>query len=133
MKLLTWLVVLIVALAGAFWFIQDSFPQDVEGRYVYMCENGVEFTMEPSADLSTIRIAPMTGASFPPETLLSKMESSVGSRFEHGSVSFFGIGEDVVLTVDETTLNCGPKPDGENAPWSWGDRGEEAGAEQNLE
>ena len=101
------------------------------GSYAYQCDNGSQFSMMPSEDLATIKIAPDTGAMFT-ATTLSKVSGSAGARYEGGGIIFVGAGEEVHLTVGNTLLVCDPVPNAEMAPWNWGDAGEGGGIQPEL-
>lgn len=99
------------------------------GSYAYRCEGGVEFTMTPSSDVSSITLTPGIGATFE-ETILMATDSTAGARFEGGGMVFIGAGEEVQLTQDGRTMVCNPVPSTDMAPWNWGDAGEGAGSMQ---
>lgn len=97
------------------------------GSYAYMCEGGVEFTMSPSSDVTTIKMTPGVNATFG-ETTLAATQSTAGARFEGGGMVFIGAGEEVQLTTGGRTMVCNPKPSADTAPWNWGDAGEGPGS-----
>ena len=141
MKTLVWVVILVLLIVGGYWFIQQGGLKTVTveegmGTYPYVCDNGMEFTMSPSADVTIITLTPGTGASFG-ETTLAHTDSTAGARFEggnpaDGSIVFFGAGEGVRLTVGGSTFICNPVPNPDSPPWNWGDAGEGAGDGQDL-
>jgi len=127
------IAVLILVLVGGGWYMysqnQTELGGEDMGSYVYACDNGSEFTMIPTADMTSIKIAPGTNAAFV-ATILTEIESEEGARYEGGGIIFVGAGEEVQLTTGGTTLICNPKPNAEMAPWNWGDAGEGAGSVQ---
>jgi hypothetical protein len=129
-------IILAVAVVGgaAYWYMGSTAPMaqiaiDEFGSYPYMCDNGVEFTMAPSSDMSTIALRPGANAQFAEATLAQQY--SAGARYEGAGMIFTGAGEEVTLTTnDGTVLTCMPKPSQEMAPFNWGDQGEGAGSTQ---
>lgn len=101
------------------------------GSYAYLCNNGVEFSMEPSADVSSVRVIPGANATFSAATLAT-VESSSGARFEGSGMTFVGVGEEVQFTANGMLMICNPKPSQDMAPWNWGDVGEGGGVKQDA-
>lgn len=130
-----WGVVVAAVVIGGYWYVEKSKSIDSAmtqegsdmGSYAYMCEGGVEFTMSPSSDVSTIKITPGANATFG-EATLAATQSTAGARFEGGGIVFVGAGEEVQLTTDGRTMVCNPKPNPDMAPWNWGDAGEGGGS-----
>lgn len=132
-KLLIAVLVLALIGGGAYMYTQNTATTEVAsddmGSYAYVCDNGSEFTMIPTADMTSIKIAPGTNATFV-ATMLTEVESSAGARYEGGGMIFVGAGEEVQLTTGGTTLICNPVPSTDMAPWNWGDAGEGGGSVQ---
>ncbi|HEY4488084.1 MAG TPA: hypothetical protein VJB97_01030, partial [Candidatus Paceibacterota bacterium] len=63
MKNLIGAVVVIIIIAGGYYFYVNGIPGTSSasteanlGTYAYACENGSQFTMSPSADMSTLML-----------------------------------------------------------------------------
>jgi hypothetical protein len=128
-KLFLGLVVIIIA-AGGWWFMNNKAPagesaQDF-GTYSYECDENVKFTMTPSADMSSIRVAPAGGGAYPPVSTLTKKEGT-NARYEGNGVLFSGNGETVTLGEGDSAINCSPVPNPDSPPFNFGD-GDAAGS-----
>lgn len=109
-KLFLWAVLGIIIIGGGYWYVQNGPKNSARvaatdeantsgmGSYPYQCEGGVEFTMTPSSDLSTITLAPGAHAEFK-ETVLAFTDASAGQRFEGDGLVFVGAGENVSLSM----------------------------------
>lgn len=129
-------IVAAVIVAGGGWYFYThkavvAPTYSDTGVYAYACDNGSQFSMTPTEDMSSIKLTPGVGASFVETTLMQK-DSSAGARYEGGVLVFVGAGEGVALTVGQTTLNCNPQPSQEMAPFNWGDAGEGGGVKQDT-
>lgn len=91
------------------------------GTYGYLCEEGTEFTMSPSSDMTSIYLVPATDAERIPETILPVTSSSRGARFEGNGIVFYAIGETVTLSTEEFTTTCSPVQIPDEAPFNFGD------------
>lgn len=125
------IIAIVVVLAGGYWYMQSNpsaqmMAADEFGTYPYACANGVEFTMSPSADMSTITLRPGANASFSATTLAQQE----GARYEGGGMRFAGAGEEVTLTIGTEAMVCNPVPSQDAAPFNWGDAGEGGGSMQ---
>lgn len=123
-------IVLAVALAvGAFYalntYIYEEKQADTSayafGDYAYRCEDGTEFTLSPSEDMTSIRIRPTTEEALIPETIISQSPSDEGVLYEGNGIRFFGQGETVTLSNGESTTVCRPLQSEDEAPLNWGD------------
>ena len=139
MKNLIGAVVVIIIVAGGYYFYVNGIPGTSSasteanlGTYAYACENGSQFTMSPSADMSSLSLVAGSQGMFRGTVSLSKVASEAGQRYEGGGVVFIGAGEGVRLTVGSETTVCNPVPNTENAPWNWGDAGEGGGEKQDA-
>lgn len=130
------LLLVLALLGGSIYFVMQQkeepeakLPADetVLGSYAYTCTNGVTMRMEPSADVSTVRVM-ISGNGFPSEAILNRVETFSGARFEGANMMFTGAGEEVSIVSGDVSAICNPVPDSENAPWNWGDAGEGGGA-----
>jgi hypothetical protein len=130
-----WLVVLVLvaAFAALVWkAIPTPAPADGEaGDYAYRCDSGIEFSMTPASDMSSLRLIPGTKAPFA-EAVLIFAGDEAGQRFEGNGLVFVGAGESVRLTAGTATINCQPDPDAEGAPFNFGDPGEGGGERPDL-
>lgn len=127
-KVLLGTVVFIIIIIGVWYvYLQTTAPVTVDrveqtlGTYTYECDEHVVFTMAPSLDAASIKIAAAAGGVYPPTLTLVRVESASGARFEAGDFSFFGQGESVVLSEGEQALNCSPVQSDGEAPFNWGD------------
>ena len=125
---------LVVVGGGWYFYMQKGEPLPAlgadAGSYRYSCDNGSQFTMAPSDDVSSIKLSAGSQGMFAGEATLSKVGE--GARYE-GNVSgspvvFVGAGEEVRLTVGSVTAVCNPVPSQELAPWNWGDAAEGGGS-----
>ena len=124
------LAVLLVA-GGLYWYMNNNGNQ---GTYAYMCTDGSEFSMSPSEDMSQVMITAGAGAKFSGSVKLDHMGD--GAHYEGDSngtlIVVGGAGEEMQLTVGQQTTVCNPKPNGDMAPWNWGDAAEGGGGTQDL-
>ncbi|MES2225201.1 MAG: hypothetical protein V4480_00130 [Patescibacteria group bacterium] len=90
------------------------------GTYAYECDEHVIFLMTPAADMSTLKIAPLTGA-YPPSSTLIRKTSSSGVRYEGKGVIFTAHGETVTLGEGDSAINCSPVGNPDSAPFNFGD------------
>lgn len=130
MKQLLSAFALVLVLAGGMWYISNNTAGNSEtfGQYAYACDGGVEFTMTPAADMSSIELFPGAGAMFAKMTLTP--DEAPGARYLAEGVEFVGIGEEVQLTVGNNKLMvCNPKPSTDMAPFNWGDMDEGEGTQ----
>lgn len=136
----TWLwgVILLIILIGGYWYFQsrgsdESATMDTLGTYAYTCENGSQFTMSPSADVSSVKLSAGSQGILTGDVTLSQV---AGTRYEgsaNGSaITFVGAGEEVRLTVGSETTVCNPVPNPDSPPWNWGDPGEGGGIKQDA-
>lgn len=136
-KVLLWAVVIIIILIGGWYWYTNSqkdsaMTAENMGTYAYMCGNGSQFTMTPSADVSQLTLEAGSQGMFTGTVTLHKMGDA--NHFETTSgtlIVLTGAGEEVDLTVDEETTTCNPVPSSEMAPWNWGDPAEGAGMDQD--
>jgi membrane-bound inhibitor of C-type lysozyme len=144
-KSIAWLVVAIAVLIGAYWLLssqrmsatdasaapsaettassaaQETQPAEGTAVYSYECDEHVTFDMLMTADVGSIRIMSTQAGVYPPLTLLEKVESESGARYEGGGFVFFGKGESVTLTEGGQSLNCSPVASQDSAPFNFGD------------
>ena len=100
----------------------QSVNSETLGTYAYECDERVEFIMTPSADMSTIALAPIEGRPYPPSVTLAKAESASGARYEGGGIVFTARGEAVTLNEgEEAVINCSPVSVPGMAPFNFGD------------
>lgn len=136
-KVLLWAVVIIIILIGGWYWYTNSqkdsaMTAENMGTYAYMCGNGSQFTMTPSADVSQLTLEAGSQGMFTGTVTLHKMGDA--NHFETTSgtlIVLTGAGEEVDLTVGEETTTCNPVPSSEMAPWNWGDPAEGAGMDQD--
>ncbi len=125
-----------VVLAGAGWYVYQQQggmpPAATVGEYAYQCDNGTQFSMTPSADMSFVTLFAGQPAMFSGSVVVHKMGD--GNHYETAPgaplIVFSGAGEEVQLWVGEQTTTCNPVPSTDSAPWNWGDSGEGAGSIQ---
>ena len=135
---LVWIGVLLLVIIGGYWLMQQGVlapvaEEETMGTYAYQCDGGVEFTMTPASDVSSVRLTPGTNAAFSELVLLkSTSTSTAGARFEGTNAVFIGAGESVQLTLGGSQMNCQPKPSTDSPPWNWGDPGEGGGVKQDV-
>lgn len=91
------------------------------GTYAYRCGDGTEFSMSPSANLSSILLVPATSVERIPRTILSKVPAETGVRYEGNGIVFAGRGETVTLTTASYSSNCLPINLPDEAPFNFGD------------
>jgi len=124
-------VVAAVVVAGGGWYFymngQGELQQDL-GSYAYSCDNGSQFTMAPSADMSSVKLSAGSQGMFSGDVTLSNIAGAEGARYEGGNITFVGAGEEVQLTVGSEKAVCNPVQSQELAPWNWGDAGEGGGS-----
>ncbi|MBI2612569.1 MliC family protein, partial [Candidatus Kaiserbacteria bacterium] len=138
MKGLVWVVVLIVILIGGYFVMQQSNAPVAEdlGTYAYTCDNGSQFTMSPSADVTSIKLSAGSQGMFTGDVTLQQKESTAGARYEGSAgdsvIVFVGAGEEVQLTVGSESAVCNPVPSTDSPPWNWGDAGEGGGIKQDV-
>lgn len=138
------IVLLVIIIGGGYWYVMQSGSANMEadqvaqdlGEYAYACDNGSQFTMTPSADMSAIQIEAGSQGAFTGRVTLMQAASTAGARYEgramDSNVVFVGAGEEVQLTVGNDLMICNPVPSQDMAPWNWGDAGEGAGVKQDL-
>lgn len=125
---------LVVVGAGWYFYMQKGEPSPAAennlGSYTYSCSNGSQFGMEPSADMSSIKLSAGSQGMFSGDVTLTQVGE--GARYEGsvlgGPVVFVGAGEEVQLSVGSETAVCSPVPTQEMAPWNWGDAAEGGGS-----
>ena len=121
---------LVVVSGGWYFYMQKGefapASEDNWGSYAYSCDNGSQFTMAPSDDMSSIKLSAGSQGMFSGDVTLSKVGE--GARYEGGNITFAGAGEEVQLTVGSETAICNPVPSQEMAPWNWGDAAEGGGS-----
>ena len=139
MRNLVTVAILVLILIGGYWLMQGagSTPAAEDlGAYPYACENGAEFTMTPSSDMSSITLTAGSQGMFTGNVILNQATSTAGARYEGSTagntVVFIGAGEGVQLTVGSETTTCDPKPNPDSPPWNWGDAGEGGGVKQDV-
>ncbi|MBI5456944.1 hypothetical protein HY969_04385 [Candidatus Kaiserbacteria bacterium] len=148
-NLIAGVILLVIIVGGGYWYIQnqtapadtnmqadESAMQQDTDSYPYTCDNGSEFTMAPSDNLSTIQISAGSQGAFTGTATLASVASNAGARFEGShmgqNITFVGAGEEVQLTVGNALMICNPKPSQDMAPWNWGDAGEGGGVKQDV-
>ena len=125
-----WIVAVVVAVVAVGYYFYPQFlkaptvseqsnTQDL-GTYNYECDEHVGFSMTPSADVSSIKIAATGGGAYPPAVTLTKQSSTSGVLYTGGGVTFAGKGETVTLGTGDSAINCSPVADANNAPFNWG-------------
>jgi hypothetical protein len=118
-------LVLIIIAAGAWWFMNNKTEnaqmaaQDF-GTYKYECDEHVTFTMTPASDMSSIRVTPSNGGTYPPASTLIKKEGA-SNLYEGNGIIFSGNGETVTLGEGDSAINCSPVPNPDEAPFNFGD------------
>ena len=133
-------VVSLIIVAGGGWYFymqkgesSPASPADL-GSYGYVCDNGSQFTMTPSADMNSLKLSAGSQGMFSGDVTLSK--AGENARYEGnvlGSpVIFSGAGEEVQLTVGSKKAVCNPVPSQEMAPWNWGDAAEGGSIKQDT-
>jgi hypothetical protein len=132
-----WLVVLAVILGGFVILVErgafqkEPAPAPEPGDYAYRCDGGVELSVTPATDGSSVRLLPGEGSAFEESVLLFK-NGDEGARFEGNGIILIGAGEGIRVVAGTQTLNCQPVPDAENAPYNFGDAGEGGGEKPDL-
>src|SRR3989338_7972773 len=100
MKNLLTIAVLVLILIGGDLLMQgaESVPvaQDL-GTYPYACDNGAEFTMTHSSDMSSITLTAGSQGMFTGSVTLNQATSTAGARYEgslpgQGGIVFVGAG-----------------------------------------
>ncbi len=127
--LLLWVVGIIIVLVAAFYalnaYIYNEKQADTSiytfGTYGYRCGDGTEFTMSLPEDISSIHLVPATSVERIPETILSKVASETGARFEGDGIVFHAHGETVELSTSEFTTTCLPMSVPDEPPFNFGD------------
>ena len=130
-KLLTLLVVVVAIGAVAYYFwpmmakapaTQSETASQNMGTYAYICDNGVGFTMTPSANMSAVTLKSTTAAPFSEVTLNKQGDGNIYmSNPNDAEFSFEGKGETVTIALGAQTMVCHPVADPDNAPFNWGD------------
>lgn len=142
------IILLVIIIGGGYWYMQNQAGsadmsadqnaqvQDDLGTYAYRCDNGSEFTMSPSSDMTSIELEAGSQGAFTGTVTLGQKESSAGARYEGNlmgsNIAFVGAGEEVQLTLGNELMICNPVPSQDMAPWNWGDAGEGGGVKQDL-
>jgi|GEM_PF-3499295 len=116
----------IVIILAAIWYTktpatEEQVFESTMGSYAYQCDEHVEFLMTPASDMSYVKIEPVAGKAYPPETLLAEKVTDTGRRFEGNGIHLLGRGESLSLTEGDQTLNCSPFPKPDEAPFNFGD------------
>lgn len=94
---------------------------DNMGTYSYECDEHVAFTMTPSSDMGSIKIAPVGASSYPPATTLYKEPAPTGVRYVGSGILFNARGETVTLGQGSSMITCTPTPSQTEAPFNFGD------------
>lgn len=120
-------ILIILIGIGAAWYVngaKSAAPQGEAatdwGVYSYECDEHVGFTMKPSSDMSSIAIAPTSGA-YPPAMTLMKKDATSGVRYEGDGVVFTAKGETVTLGEGDSAITCSPVQNPDEAPFNFGD------------
>lgn len=126
-------IAVLIVVVGAVWYTRS--PEEpgtihgtvAEGSYAYTCNNNISFVMTPAADLSSIKIEPVTGMSYPPASVLADSPTESGRRFRGTDFEFHGLGESVTLYAarEGVTYSCTPQPKPNQPPFNWGGEGVE--------
>ena len=95
--------------------------QDNMGTYSYECDEHVAFTMTPSSDMGSIKLAPIGGSSYPPAVTLYRENAPTGSRYVGEGILFNAKGETVTLGEGDSMITCSPTPSQTEAPFNFGD------------
>lgn len=127
MRRISYIVVAAVVLVGGFFLLnsyiynekQADSPADF-GVYGYRCGDGTEFTITFGETVDTITIIPASNLERIPETMLTKVTSSSGARYEGGDLAFHAHGETVTLTGEGFQTTCLPMQE-DGAPFNFGD------------
>jgi membrane-bound inhibitor of C-type lysozyme len=121
------LVAVGAAIFGVVWYIQPhSNAQTAQvsdenlGTYTYECDEHVQMSMTPSADMKTITVAPLSG-NYPATTTLSQKRATTGVRYEGNGIILTARGEGVTLGEGDSAISCSPTPSADNAPFNFGD------------
>lgn len=91
------------------------------GDYGYRCDDGTEFTMNPSEDGTSIEIFPATDIERIDRGVLNALDSASGVMYANEELTFFGQGETVKLSFDNLTVVCNPMFSDDMAPMNFGD------------
>lgn len=133
------ILVLVLVIVGGWYVLTQTKPAPLPeepvgklpaaeedlGSYDYACTDNVTMTMQPTADMQTIRVM-IRGGAFPTEGILAMVPSDEGARYESSAMAFVGEGEEVALFSPTQTVTCEPVPSADSAPWNWGDAGGES-------
>lgn len=120
-------ILLVMLLIAFFWvnnYIYSAKQADMSayasGTYAYQCTDGAGFVMSPAQDMNTIYLKATAGTSPISENILTKVPDT-NARYEGDGIVFAGNGETVVISAPGYQTSCMPVPDGENAPFNFGD------------
>ncbi|MHB1086898.1 MAG: hypothetical protein ACYCZ0_04085 [Minisyncoccota bacterium] len=125
---------IIVVAAGALWYTRTpdvaqevlsgaSSEEPNLGSYAYTCEGDIAFIMTASSDMSSIRIEPVKGMTYPAVTVLADSPTDTGRRFRSAEYEFHGRGESVTLydVALQKSYSCMPQSKPDEAPFNFGD------------
>lgn len=90
-------------------------------EYGYRCEDGTEFSLAPSLDMTLVHIIPVSKTDKIPEVILTDVETESGVRYEGSGVALEGKGETVTLVFNNATTTCNPMQVPDEAPINFGD------------
>ena len=76
------------------------------GEYPYTCTNGTEFSITPSADVSSLTVYPGKNAQVFSDTKLPKVTSNTGALYVGGGAVLFGKGETLQLITASSSVAC---------------------------
>src|SRR2546430_354816 len=101
-------ILILIIIAGALWFVVGPGKGAVSGTngetfgtYAYTCNNGAQFTLTPSADLSTVIAEAGSQGPFTGKVTLVQTGSS---QYAGGNLKFTGAGEEVTFTSGSETM-----------------------------
>jgi len=129
MKIILWIISLAALLLGGFYALNNYIYQEKQadesvfnlGVYGYRCSDGTEFSMSPASDMQSILLTPATSVERVPKTILSRVVSETGARYEGDGLVFHAHGEVVELSSSEFVTTCAPMQVPEEAPFNFGD------------
>lgn len=126
-------VAVLAVVAGVFWYtrtpntpessIGGASEEPMLGTYTYTCDDDVAFLVTLSSDMSSLRIEPVIGMTYPEISVLADSPTDTGRRFRSADYEFHGKGEAVTLYDVQTQVmrSCIPQSKPDEAPLNFGD------------
>lgn len=110
-----WIVVVVVVLIGGFFlfntvmYSEKRVQTSMSETHAYRCSEDTEFNVSFPKDMSEARFIPITQGEFSTdETILTRVPSEYGVRFDGEEISIQGEKKTVLLVVNNDIVPCFP-------------------------